>query len=215
MRDGKQQIAGCEIREQCDDELCSRLSFVDTRSLQMTNKTSRDRFSAASKRHRAVQLRLDGRSLQDIGDALGVSRQMAWKYVREELQRVSNQYQESIGTMVQLELERLDAILMGIWGQASSGHLGAIDRVLKIMDRRARLTGLDAPAKIAHTDPTGTVEATGDIPQEISDEELEARIRELERKDMDSLSESEIRDRIEDITRGRFTISFIDQGVEG
>jgi len=45
--------------------------------------------------------------------------------------------------VLQLELERLDAMQAAIWDDAMNGHLGAIDRVLKIMERRAKLLGLD------------------------------------------------------------------------
>jgi hypothetical protein len=34
--------------------------------------------------------------------------------------------------------------------------LQAIDRLLRVMERRSKLLGLDAPAKIAQTNPDGT-----------------------------------------------------------
>jgi hypothetical protein len=43
----------------------------------------------------------------------------------------------------QLELERLDRLLIALWDLATGGSLGAIDRVLKVMQRRAELLGLD------------------------------------------------------------------------
>jgi hypothetical protein len=47
-----------------------------------------------------------------------------------------------------LELERLDAMLEAVWRAALSGDLKAIDAVLKLMDRRSRYLGLDAPQRI-------------------------------------------------------------------
>ena len=55
----------------------------------------------------------------------------------------------------QLEEERLDRMQAGIWSTAIQGHLGSIDRVLKIMDLRARLLGLYAPVKQSQTTPDG------------------------------------------------------------
>ena len=42
------------------------------------------------------------------------------------------------------ELARLDRMQVGLWPQVIKGNHGAIDRVLRIMERRARLLGLDA-----------------------------------------------------------------------
>ena len=42
--------------------------------------------------------------------------------------------------------------MLGVWKQAKDGHLGAIDRVLKIQERRAKLLGLDAPSKVSIED---------------------------------------------------------------
>jgi len=44
-----------------------------------------------------------------------------------------------------LELSRLDQLLKGIYANAKSGDIAAIDRCLAISMRRARLLGLDAP----------------------------------------------------------------------
>lgn len=54
-----------------------------------------------------------------------------------------------------LEERRLDAILMVLWPLVRGGDQGAVDRVLRVMQRRAALRGLDAPTKLAPTDPTG------------------------------------------------------------
>lgn len=40
-------------------------------------------------------------------------------------------------------------------------NLAIMDRILKVMERRARLLGLDAPVKTAMTNPDGTEEAKG------------------------------------------------------
>jgi hypothetical protein len=51
----------------------------------------------------------------------------------------------------QLEAERLDAMTAALWPRAMDGDLRATDRILGIMDRRARLLGLDAPRREAIT----------------------------------------------------------------
>jgi len=54
-----------------------------------------------------------------------------------------------------IELDRLDELHRAIWDKAVGGDLAAFDRVLKRMERRAKLLALDAPAKVAPTTPDG------------------------------------------------------------
>ena len=49
--------------------------------------------------------------------------------------------------MRDLEAARLDAMLLPLWRRVQQGDERAVDRALKIMERRARLLGLDAPSK--------------------------------------------------------------------
>ena len=65
--------------------------------------------------------------------------------------------QEPADELRTLELERLDRLLLGVWGQAAKGNQGAVDRALKIMERRARLLGLDAPTKVQQENVGDTV----------------------------------------------------------
>src|SRR5690242_6049497 len=48
----------------------------------------------------------------------------------------------------QLEVERLDRLIAAMWSQALGGDYAAVDRVLGIMARRAKLLGLDAPVSV-------------------------------------------------------------------
>jgi hypothetical protein len=75
------------------------------------------------------------------------------------------------------------------------------------VERRSKLLGLDAPQKIAQTDSMGQ---DANVPQRIrdmSDEEITARTRELQRMSADDMSEGELREMVEDMTRGRFTLA--------
>ena len=47
-----------------------------------------------------------------------------------------------------MELERLSALDAAHWDKAMQGNGEATDRVLRIMERRAKLLGLDAPIKV-------------------------------------------------------------------
>jgi hypothetical protein len=70
---------------------------------------------------------------------LGIDKMTAYRLVQHESE---NLIQESAAQVLELELQRLDRLLMGIWPEAITGDHQAIDRALKIEDMRAKLLGL-------------------------------------------------------------------------
>jgi hypothetical protein len=46
------------------------------------------------------------------------------------------------------ELDRIDRLQVAVWNRALKGDDKAINTVLRLMERRARLVGIDAPTKI-------------------------------------------------------------------
>jgi hypothetical protein len=48
----------------------------------------------------------------------------------------------------ELELDRLDILQRTYWQPAVNGNLRAADFVLRVIDKRAKLLGLDAPIKV-------------------------------------------------------------------
>lgn len=101
----------------------------------------------------ALKLALAGVDYQTIADKVGYkSKQAAWKAVKSALDKTTKAAAEDVKEM---QLLRLDQMLKAIWANVLNGNFGAIDRALKIEERRARLLGMDAPYKIAPTDPTG------------------------------------------------------------
>lgn len=115
---------------------------------------------AAVRREKALQLRIKGMSYRRIGDALGVSHVQAFNDVKTELGRIAKESQDAAEELRTLELERLDAMLVAIAPLISASdkrpaNLGAIDRALNIMARRAKLLGLDAAEKTEVSGPGG------------------------------------------------------------
>lgn len=101
----------------------------------------------ADRRRQAVELRLDGMSYEAIADRLGWrSHSSAHAAVQDGLQDAIREPAESL---IRLELLRLDELHRACWGKAMAGDLRAVDRVLRVMERRARLLGLDKPAAVA------------------------------------------------------------------
>ena len=103
------------------------------------------RLQAAARQKQALKLRLAGASYEDIATQLGYAgRGNAWRSVMAALKAT---LQEPADQVRILEAARLDRLLLGVWTQAAKGNQSAIDRAIKIMERRAKLLELDAPTK--------------------------------------------------------------------
>lgn len=98
-------------------------------------------------RARALELRKKGRSYRQIGEELGVSEKRAFQYVKESLEKLTALEKTTAEELRLLEGERLDAIQDGLFEKAMAGDLWAVDRYIKLAERRAKLLGLDAPVK--------------------------------------------------------------------
>ena len=110
---------------------------------------------ARERRQKAFEMRKAGASYEQIGKALGISMQAAHKHVKKHLQQIAEKTDEDAREVLKLELARLDQMLLGLYQNAKSGKEGAVDRVLKIMERRAKLLGIDAPSRRELSGPNG------------------------------------------------------------
>lgn len=88
----------------------------------------------------ALELRRRGKSYRYIGEVLGLSTSVATDLINQALE---DTVQEPARAVVQLELERIDELQEGLWTAATSGDVAAAGMVLRLMERRARLLGLD------------------------------------------------------------------------
>lgn len=93
-------------------------------------------------RGQALELRKAGATYQAIADRLGIALTTAYKYVREGVQDIISEPAEELRV---IHYERLNHMLIAIWPRAQKGELPAVDRVIGIMDRIARLYGIEAP----------------------------------------------------------------------
>ena len=95
---------------------------------------------------RVYELRIQGNTFEQIASEVGFSGPSgAW----QAYQRIKSEWIfESVDEARQLELMRLDELQVAVWDRAINGELPAAHCVLKIMDRRAKLLGLDKPEKV-------------------------------------------------------------------
>lgn len=116
------------------------------------------RIAAEERRRIALELRKAGATFEQIGKSLGIRKQSAHELVAKALKEAETKTAETAAQVKALELMRLDDLLKGLWPAASKGNPQSVEKALKVMERRAKLLGLDAPTKHAHTDPTGEEE---------------------------------------------------------
>jgi len=119
-------------------------------------RTNQPRLAVVERQRQALELRRAGVGFDQIAQQLGYEdRSGAYRAVVAGLKKT---LQEPADELRELELSRLDQLLLAVWTAAANlpkkpneparmpQHL-AIDRVLRIMERRAALLGLDAPKR--------------------------------------------------------------------
>jgi hypothetical protein len=93
-------------------------------------------------------MKLAGAELQRIADALGYSsRAAACKDISRAYEIAVAETAQYSETLREQELQRLDRLQVGVWAAALAGDPRAADTALKIIDRRIKLLGLDAPTR--------------------------------------------------------------------
>ena len=111
-------------------------------------KTGHVMLTAAERALKALELRKAGATFRRIGQELGCSEQRAHQIVTRELTRLNKDRAEEASQARRLELERLDALSTPLYAKAiRGGEERAVEAYLKLMERRSRLLGLDAPVK--------------------------------------------------------------------
>lgn len=121
------------------------------------NSTSTNKLLASERRQRALELRRRGYSYPMIAADIGCSLSTAHTHVKTALQEIVEKTREDAEHVRTVELERLDQMLRGVWDKASDGDPQAVDRVLKVMERRAKLLGLDVPTSLDLRNPDGSL----------------------------------------------------------
>jgi len=107
--------------------------------------TSPERIMLTEKERAALELRKSGATLDDIARELGYcNRGAAHKAIRRALDAT---LQEPAAELREMEQVRLNTMLVAIWPKVKTGDHVALQDALSIMDRRAKLLGLDAPSK--------------------------------------------------------------------
>lgn len=102
--------------------------------------------NAAQRAKTALQLRLAGHTYADIAQHCGYSHKGAAHHaIMREMQRALREPAEEA---LQLEVMRLDRLLVAWWPDALKKDPVALSAVMKISERRGRLTGMDVAPRV-------------------------------------------------------------------
>lgn len=108
-------------------------------------KTKPETIEAKIKAAAALEARKEGKTFDQIAEECGYnSRQAAHDAVKRALDSIIREPADSLRI---LDLERLDVLWQIQYLNAQAGDVQAMAACMKIMERRARLLGLDAPIK--------------------------------------------------------------------
>tara|TARA_R100000329_G_scaffold96224_1_gene79889 strand:+ start:1345 stop:1797 length:453 start_codon:yes stop_codon:yes gene_type:complete len=100
-----------------------------------------------------LALRIQGKTYAQISKTLDVP----LGRVRSRMSNLVKNVESNLDLeeMVYLELERLDHLTNAVWPDAMGGNDKAVNSVLRIMERRSKLIGLDAPVRHELSGPNG------------------------------------------------------------
>lgn len=101
------------------------------------------RITSKDRELEALQMRKAGMTYDKIGEKLGMSRSGVYDLVRRALDDLNKNCREEAEHNRRLDDERLNEVWAVLWPRILEGDLRAIDRGLRVMERRARLWGLD------------------------------------------------------------------------
>jgi hypothetical protein len=115
------------------------------------------------RRIQAYELRKQGFTYDEIGAALGVSGKTAHLDIHSVYVDFHEQLQISAAEYVALEIDRLDMAQQALAPHLPTGDPAIVREWRMLGESRRKLLGLDAPTKIAATNPDGTPAAYAEL----------------------------------------------------
>lgn len=122
---------------------------------QPTPKKAAIAARAEELRAKVWALRLQGHAVRAIAQQLGCGVATAMRAINSTLDELQAARHEAAREAIALGLERLDSALVAVTPLVQQGDLEAVDRLVKIEARRAKMLGVDAPDRTEVSGPEG------------------------------------------------------------
>lgn len=102
------------------------------------------------RRQQVLALRRAGLTIIEIGIQLDIHKTTVWNHLERALEGYREQSAIDVEHVKAVERSRLERLMQAVWPAATAAKpdLQAIDRALRIMERRAKMDGLDAPERL-------------------------------------------------------------------
>lgn len=104
------------------------------------NKTSIAKIERSERIAEALRMRMAGKEAPEIAQRMGVNKTTVYQYIKDGIEATIREPAEAF---VALHIMRLEKMFGGVFADAVSGDVKAVAAALKIMEREARLLGLD------------------------------------------------------------------------
>lgn len=131
-------------------------------------RSCKTKINAAARRVKVMELRMQGKSFRRIAEEIGTSVTNVYRDYRTVMKEYADQALETASEIRALESQRLDELQNEMWSQLAEARsekvddngdpiprsaqdqnasLGTVNAIIRIMERRSKLAGLDAPSK--------------------------------------------------------------------
>ncbi len=126
--------------------------------MQGTSHNAEELLQTAERRAFVLERRAAGDNWQQVADSAadrfgldalpnGWGRRYAYKDFSRELKRRQEENAETAEHLRDLQQVRIERMLRGLWEKAITGDEAAVDKALKLLQRQAKLFGLDEPER--------------------------------------------------------------------
>lgn len=119
----------------------------------MTQLASPQAVNTERDRERALDLRAEGKTYQEIADELQVVKSWAYDLVRQALDEVREENNVRAVHLRDLSLRRINKIRAALWPKKDKYDVA--NALIRLEKREAELLGLDAPKRIEASGPNG------------------------------------------------------------
>lgn len=139
-------------------------------------KTSPPAVRKAVGQAQAVQLRIQGYTYQTIAEHIGITKGTAHKWVSQAMRASAEASERDALSELGVDLARIDIAMKKVMALVERSDLAAVDRLIRLIDRRAKLLGLDATDR----EPDDSL-SEEEIQRELNgliNEEVERRVQE-------------------------------------